>query len=409
MTLEVLAASVFILGGGATGLFMAVELAEAGISVVLAEKRSRLASGPSTTNEGMLHRGTYHAAAVNDRKHAIEIANRCAHGYERLLETAPEAVEEPLSRSFVLLSGSTDVEDVRSRWDESGVPYSPVSIREYRRLEPGVNCSSVSAIFEVEDKSVNARVIYRNLVRRAERLGVKIFTSVEVDRVDPEHNLVYLKELNGQNIPAVSAQAYVCTAGTGIKSFFAEKLGTDVPMRFWKSHLVDTPRLSRHNMFCIAPGEITLMHHGAWSIAGLNADAVPVTEPSDEVAPQTESYVYDRMRAFVPSFDPHGSVVRACTKVDVGRAVDIGTGGNNLTLSFAFGEPVSGHFWVIPGKMTEVPCVAETLVAVLRERVPARTRLYDPDHKIRTAAPPEIASRPIDDYGPPRFAHRCAS
>jgi glycine/D-amino acid oxidase-like deaminating enzyme len=397
--------SVFILGGAATGLFMAVELAQAGLSVVLAEKRSRLASGPSTSNEGMLHRGTYHAAAVKDRAQAIAIARRCAYGYQRLLGIAPESVEDTFARSFVILSPSANIPEICERWNEAGVPYHGISIAEYRRVDPGVRFAPGSTVFEVQDKSVNARAIYRNLAQRARDLGVKILTDVHVDRVDPGANLVSLSGPGVRGAPLISAQAYVCTAGAGIKSFFEEKLNTCVPMRFWKSHLVDTPRLSRHNLFCIEPGQITLMHHGAWSIAGLNADALPIAEPSDELVPETVEYFFDRLETMFPAFDRAGSAARACTKVDVGRAVNVEKATGHLSLSFAFDEPVGRHFWVIPGKMTEVPCVAEAIVALLRERIP-RAEGLPKVTEIGNRTTPEIAERPIDEYGPPRFFAR---
>jgi glycine/D-amino acid oxidase-like deaminating enzyme len=381
---------------------MSAELAEAGLSVVLAEKRSKLGSGPSTNNEGMLHRGTYHAAAIRDRIQAIEVARRCAEGYKRILKIAPESIEDTFDRCFALFRADADINEICSRWDEAGVPYSPVSKQQYSVLEPGTDLSGIAEVFEVQDRSINPRALYRNMLRRAEELGVVILPQAEVTQVQPEQNRIYLR-VGGFTEPiAIEAQACVCTAGSGIRDFFARALETDIPMRYWKSHLLDTARVCRHNMFVTYPGGITLMQHGAWSIAGLNADAIPIPEPDSKVVPESADALREGLRQFFPRFDSSTSIPRACIKVDVGGALSASQTGQ-LKLNCAYGEPVNGHFWVIPGKMTEVPCVAEALVQLLRERL-AGNVLPPVLNRLVPQSTIQIADRPIDEYGPPTYA-----
>jgi L-2-hydroxyglutarate oxidase LhgO len=55
---------VVVVGAGAAGLMTAQKLSQLGMSVALIEQKPTVASGPSTRNEGWLHRGTYHAASI---------------------------------------------------------------------------------------------------------------------------------------------------------------------------------------------------------------------------------------------------------------------------------------------------------------------------------------------------------
>jgi hypothetical protein len=298
------------------------------------------------------------------------------------------------------LTDAAKISEICSRWAEAEVPFSPISLTEYHKIETDINLSGVEAVFEVEDKSINPRAVYRNLARRAENLGVRILTNVEVDQVLPDENLICLRVNNSRRV-YVSARVCVCTAGSGIKEFFATALKTEVPMRFWKSHLLDAPRIGRHNLFFVDPGGLTLMHHGAWSIAGLNADAVLVREPSAEPVAETVDLLKRDLENLFPYFDGTAGIGRACIKVDVGRAIDVANApASRMKLSFAYGEPLAGHLWVVPGKMTEIPCVAEAIIDLLRDRLQGTIQ-----HRLEAiarepGAVTEIANRPIDEYRP---------
>jgi L-2-hydroxyglutarate oxidase LhgO len=63
---------VVIGGRGVTGLFLSQMLSDKGVRVALVEKSAKLATGPSTSNEGWLHSGAYHAAAILDRRVAVQ-------------------------------------------------------------------------------------------------------------------------------------------------------------------------------------------------------------------------------------------------------------------------------------------------------------------------------------------------
>lgn len=70
---------VAIVGAGVAGLMLTKKLSDLGFKVALIEKSSCVADGPSTRNEGWLHRGTYHAASIQDRSSAVQVARRCIY------------------------------------------------------------------------------------------------------------------------------------------------------------------------------------------------------------------------------------------------------------------------------------------------------------------------------------------
>ncbi|MDQ3746665.1 MAG: hypothetical protein M3444_20025, partial [Acidobacteriota bacterium] len=86
-------------------------------------------------------------------------------------------------------------------------------------------------------------------------------------------------------------------------SFFSSLFGVDLPMRFFVSHLIDTPRLSRHGWFGVAAGEPTHMPHGDWSIVGLNKDQVAVPAPSFVPREENIRDVLAALRKRVPGVD----------------------------------------------------------------------------------------------------------
>src|SRR5437870_1580791 len=85
---------VVISGAGVAGLWLACKLARLGFFILLLEKGPTLAGYASTRNEGWLHRGTYHAAAIPGRDIALRVARQTCNGFDQTIGFAPEAVEE---------------------------------------------------------------------------------------------------------------------------------------------------------------------------------------------------------------------------------------------------------------------------------------------------------------------------
>lgn len=388
---------IIISGAGVAGLWHAQKLAQLGYSVLVLEKGTVLAGYASTRNEGWLHRGTYHSGAIPVRDIALRVARQTLDGYCQTLAFAPEAVEERTAQTFALIK-RLDIAEVESRWFEVGVPFERIGESQFARLVPEVRTEDVSAFYRVNDVSINNRVLYRKLLRHATQQGARVLVNAYIQSFDGMR--ARIQTPSGTEF--CEAKMFVYAAGFGIKEFFRTRFDVELALRLWKSHLIDLPRVARHGVFCLDAGEATLMHHKQWTIAGFNSDSTAVTQPSfDTVMPDNVEADKAALERMLRHIDFNGARPRACIKVDQdpGAGVDVfvtanGTSYPRPQLGVTFGQPLPGHLWVLPGKMSEAPYVADCVISVIREQVSPTQGATG-----QTAnALPRIAKRPIDGY-----------
>jgi hypothetical protein len=128
---------------------LAKKLFQLGLTVALIDKEKEFSKGPSTRNEGWLHRGTYHAVSIKDPDHAKRVASRCIHGHEQIKAYAPEACEEIHQPAFAFTLCAFDVAEIKSRWGSAGVKFQEVSFTELKRHVPELVLPNVVAAFRV--------------------------------------------------------------------------------------------------------------------------------------------------------------------------------------------------------------------------------------------------------------------
>jgi glycine/D-amino acid oxidase-like deaminating enzyme len=332
------------------------------------------AAHPLATRAGCIT-APYHAVSIKDRTQAIQVARRCIYGHEEIRRFAPEAVELD-GPGYVLVKDPSKVVEAMSRWKEAGVRCRRVSRHAFRRIEPRVNTADVAAVFAAGDVSINSRMVYAKALARAQWGGAQVFTRATFS--DIRRNEATLL-VNGRPQARLSARLFVYTAGFGIRRYFRDQFSVDLPMRFWKSHLLVLRRVARHGVFCLDPGEAAMMHHGQSSIVGLNEDAQLVAEPTYEPVPENAAQVRQALRRLIPHVDLSDCLEVACIKVDTPAA-----GSGDRSLNVACGEPLPGHFWVLPGKMTEAPFVTDVTTHIIFERLQGHGEL--------------VALRPCDQW-----------
>ncbi|TPO13745.1 FAD-dependent oxidoreductase [Mesorhizobium sp. B1-1-5] len=375
---------VALVGGGITGLMAAQKLSDIGMRVVLIEKHATFASGPSTRNEGWLHRGTYHAASIRDRATALQVASRCIYGHEQLRRFSPEALEDIDVKPLVLIRAEDRVSEVVSRWDEAEVRYRPISLSAAKARIPAANFDNAAAVFEADDVSLNTRLLYRKLHALARKAGCDFFVGAEILRI--EGQAATIKDMDGR-INAVEAQKFVYSAGTGAKSAFQEYHNIELPIRYWKSHLVVTKRLASAGVFYVDAHEAAMMHHGQMSIVGLNEDAMLCHAPSYDVVPDRAQNLRNAIRRIFPDWIGEDAVDIACTKVDLVSDTD-----SARSLNIAIREPKPGHICVLPGKMTEAPYLTDVLTSYLHHHLDDSPISMRPcDEFVREEAPLKVA------------------
>lgn len=175
-------------------------------------------------------------------------------------------------------------------------------------------------------------------------------------------------------------------------------------MRYFKSHLLVTPRITRDNYFYLDPLKAGIMSHGGASIVGINREAVEVPVPDYEVIADKERLVHDALRRMLPRAAQLGrseTLSVACVKADVADSFKKENTDPTIVLqdlNIKVFEPTEGYICAIPGKMTEAPALAKAAADYvmgkeLRDPVAAIERTLQEDRQR-----PVINLRPADRW-----------
>ncbi len=367
-----------VVGAGVTGLMLTKKLTDLGYKVALVEQQGIVGNGPSTKNEGWLHRGTYHATSIQDEAQAMQVANRCIYGHEQIRSFAPEAIEDLDRATYAVVSNDETAQKATDRWEKAGILYRPVPLGKFVQANPEVNITKITDAFQVGDLSINTRILYQKLLTQSEKGGAKIFLKSKFIPEDGEK--ATLDQGNGDKIN-LHSDLFIVTAGYGIKDTFRQVTGQDLPVRYWKSHLLVFPRLTKSNIFSINPGEAALFNHGSKSVVGQHEDAVTVSNPNLDIIPDRAVCVFDATQRLIPSANQHEKAYMAiaCIKPDVVQSVE-----QARTLDISVFSPVENYIFALPGKMTEAPFVADQIVQMVFNRNSETTA--------------RVAFRPCDTY-----------
>lgn len=354
---------VVIVGAGIAGLMLFKKLSALGVRVALTEKKASVADGPSTRNEGWLHRGTYHATSIKDRGQAVEVARRCVYGYEQIRSYAPEAVEEVGCEAIALLLGGERCNEVVSRWKEAGVAFQGLTLATTRRMAPEIRIADTATAFLVQDLGINSRILYAKLLNEGMRCGGIFFNNCEFQ----PHATGGIARILLPNGPIeIAGRVIVYTCGYAVRELLLQQYQIDVPIRYWKSHLLITPRLSKPSVFCVDAGEAAMMNHGEFSIVGLNQDAVLCSVPDVEPVQANVAAIYSAVRRLFPTADLTATLPVACIKTDL-----LDPDKPDRSLNIGIMEPQPGLICAIPGKMTEAPFLTDRLVSLIYDRLEA--------------------------------------
>lgn len=357
---ERITVDISVVGGGVTGLMLTKKFTDLGYTVALVEKQTRLAGGPSTKNEGWLHRGTYHATSIRDETQALAVARRCIYGHEQWRQFAPEAVEDIETTSYAVISSEEGAERATERWDKAGVVYRLLTKDEFEKENPEVDTTALVEFFEVGDVSVNSKILYQKLATQARKGGAEIFLG---STLHPEgEGVATITQQDGEPIK-VHSDKLIVTAGYGIGEMHREITGEELPVRYWKSHLVVMPRITQHNVFSLDPGEAALFNHGRNSVVGQHEDAVVEEHPNFTIIDEREKLVFKATERLFPGATQHKTSYQAvaCIKPDIAR---IPGQARSLDIDVFRRE---GVIFVLPGKMTEAPYVADKVVQEIFE------------------------------------------
>ncbi|MBB6646280.1 FAD-dependent oxidoreductase [Halobellus ruber] len=265
---------VLVIGGGATGVGVARDLALRGVRATVVD-RDGLCSGASGRSHGLLHSGARYAES--DPEGAAECLAEA-----RVLKRIAGACIADTGGLFVSLSGddASYFEEKRTACRSVGIPVETLSPPEAREIVPELP-TEVEHAMQVPDGVVYpSRLIAANAID-ASAHGAEIRPHAPVESIEVRNGAVTQVRLGGTAETTVSPEFVVNAAGAWAGRV-AELAGLSVEMAPTRGVMVSVeydglgPVLNR----CRRPddGDIVIPHP---SEAVLGTTSVPVADPDD--------------------------------------------------------------------------------------------------------------------------------
>ncbi len=226
---------VAVVGAGVVGLACAVQLARAGMRVVVVEREARVGQGTSARNSGVVHAGMYYPTGT--RK-----ADLCVRG-NALLYAYADAHAVPHAKVGKLLvatdvAGEGKLADILARGAKNGVAeLAPVTQAFVGELEPNVRCRAAlwsprTGIVDphafMDALASDARVrgvdfAFHHAVRRVDR-SPEGFTLALVDDHGDESAFTVSRVVNAAGLHAddVAALAGIDVDAAGYRQFYVK-------------------------------------------------------------------------------------------------------------------------------------------------------------------------------------------
>ena len=350
---------VLVVGSGAAGLFTAKAMTELGLKVAVIELRKAYSAGATATCEGWLHPGTYHSQSIADPEEAARVAQRCKYGSDLIRMFAPEAIDFG-QRTFAVLKNGSNLGYVLDRWKESEIPFKPVTSEKIRKFFPNLKANEDSAYFETTDRGVNTRMLATKLLSYLSAAGVQLHSDAEIDSVDGN----CVEFVKGGARHQIQASFIIYTVGAGAQSLARRLYNFEIPLRYWKSHLIISPKVADHSLYCLDPGEMTMINHSGTSVFGFNNDAVQVLTPEYTIDPDKVLLGLAAIERTIPLHGHSHHDAIACIKVDLCHSI-----GSERSIGVSEFEIGPNHFFAWPGKMSEAPFLASELTRRVFERL----------------------------------------
>lgn len=353
---------VVIVGAGIMGLFLAKKLLTIGLSVIILEKGSELANGPSTKNEGILHRGTYHSYAIDDVGESIEVARKCIYGYDQILAQYPEVFEEFFLETIAIIKDKKNYLKAINRWDKAGVLYKNITYERAKKILPEVKISEEFLYFKIKEKAINTRLLLHTILKQIGSFdNIKILRGV--------HQIKFIDKFkisatygDGDGVENINFDYIVYSSGKGTKKIFKEEFNIELPIRVFKALLLVTKRLSKNNVYFLDEREVSIFQHGDKSIIGETKYNKPCLNDEDyEIDDDLKHSLINKVKEYF-DFDDKNAMIFCSHKVDYGGENDF------HSLDSKLNEPFNNHFIAMPGKMTEAPWLADYIMREIFKR-----------------------------------------
>jgi len=392
---------VLVIGGGATGIGTARDLALRGVDVTVVD-RGGLCSGTSGRSHGLLHSGARYAEA--DARGAAE----CIEENRVLRRIADAAIEETGGLFVGLADDDADYfAEKRDACEAVGIPTETLDPGAAREEVPGL-ADDVERVMRVPDGVVYpSRLIAANALD-AEAHGARIHPHAPVESMTVEDGRVAEVRLGG-SVDGTIRPEYVVNAGGAWAGEVAAMAGLDVDMQPTRGVMVSVeydevgPVLNR----CRDPddGDI-VVPHGDEVVLGTTS--VPVSDPDDyEQARWEVETSIEECAAMLPEV-ADAPVVREWWGVRPLYAPDEAErGGRGISRGFFrldhADDGVDNAVSVVGGKLTTYRMMAASTADLVCDRLGIDAECETAEHELVGADDPERLDEAItrfDGQGP---------
>jgi glycerol-3-phosphate dehydrogenase len=387
--------TVLVIGGGATGVGVARDLALRGVGVTLVD-RGRLAAGTTGRSHGVLHSGARYAEADADDAAACLAENRILRGI------APACIDET-GGYFLQLDGDDPdyFERKRAACDALGMAVETLSGAECRERVPTA-AGAVERALAVPDAVVSpSRLVVANAAA-AREAGATVHQDAPVEGIDVEDGAVAGVDVGGNLDATVRADAVVNAAGPWAGRC-AALAGVSVPMCPTRGVMVGVanPGVDAVLNRCRPPtdGDI-VVPRGDEAVLGTTSVAVDDPDDFERSEAEVERTVAE-CAAMVPGVDR--AVRRTYWGVRPLYAPDEAADGRAISRDFALldhgGDGADGLFTIVGGKLTTYRRMAEATADRVCDRLGVSEPCRTADRPLPGADDPARLDALVDEFG----------
>jgi len=388
--------TVLVIGGGATGVGVARDLALRGVDTTLVE-RGAFAAGTTGRSHGVLHSGARYAEADPDDAAACLAENRI------LRDVAGACIRET-GGYFLQLDGDDPIyfERKRAACVDLGMSVETLSGDGLRARIPEAS-PTVERALAVPDAVISpSRLVVANAVD-AHKTGATLHDYAPVEDIHVEDGTVDRVDVGGRLDTTITADAVVNAAGPWAERC-AALAGVSVPMRPTRGVMVavENPGVDAVLNRCRPPADGDIVVPRA-DEAVLGTTSVPVDDPDDfeRTTAEVERTVAE-CAAMCPAVDR--PVRRTYWGVRPLYAPDeAGRDARAISRGFALldhtSDGVDGLYTIVGGKLTTYRRMAEATADRVCDRLGVSTACRTADHPLPGADDPTRLDALREEFG----------
>ncbi len=368
-------ADVVVFGSGVMGLLLAKKLGDLGQNVVVVEKTPTVAHEASIKNHGWLHRGSAHAVSIRDPDQAKSVVKKLIYGHEYIRSYSPECVEDPFEPIFVLTLDPETASRAVETWKDLEVFNREISKEHFSELDSNIRRDLDYFVFQTQDLRINNRILFQRLVTDIRERGGLVLTGSSYTRDDFDQVRVSSSRKN----LTINSEVFVYCTGNNIAEDYQKLTGQELNISFWKSHLLLVPQVGPYSVVSLDRNMPIIINHGELSVvnraydeAEFNRLDLTLEEEQVRLAYESLCYLYPAASSLQDQLE-----AVACAKPTIRLE-----GQGRHSVSSQIFEPIQNHYFVLPGKMTEAPYVADEVIQHIYSKLDFE----------------EITQRPVDRF-----------